>query len=190
VTALPFSITLIAEFILALPTCHMVTPLILLIPIFAVITLLIVTAYQQIEDRLIFDLIFELFTRLARMRLIFAVQAVAFGAALTAEIDHFSLLELYHIFTVRGWTVHHVRVNFQEISVLLFVKLLDLILVSQRLFYVDLVHFNLTLWAAYWKSLFNYTFYDVCNFKNSYCMHKHCHLHLRSLIREVTSNIT
>ena len=90
------------------------------------------------------------------MRLVFAVQAVAFGAALAAEIDHFSLLELYHILTVRGWTVHHVRVNFQEISVLLFIKLLDLILVSQRLFDVDLVHFNLTLWAAYWKSLFNY----------------------------------
>ena len=75
--AWPWNSALIAELVGALAG-HMVTSLNFFNPIIAFITFPILTDFQKIDNRLIFNLIFELFTRLARMGLVFAVQAVAF----------------------------------------------------------------------------------------------------------------
>ena len=74
---LPLDSAFIAELVSA-PASNMFTSLILLNPKVALITLPEIIAYHKIENRLIFNLILELLTRLARMRLVFAIQAVAF----------------------------------------------------------------------------------------------------------------
>lgn len=150
----PLDSALIAELVSA-PAGHVIAPLILLNPEIALVTLLIITACQKIKNRLIFLLIFELLTRLARMRLIFAVQAVALGAARAAVIDRLSLADLNHVLAIRSRAVHHIRVHLLEISQLLLSKSFDFILISQSLFYVELVNINLAPWTAYREPLFS-----------------------------------
>ena len=148
----PLNSALIAELVSA-PTGHVIAPLILLNPEIALVTFLIITACQKIKNRLIFLLIFKLLTRLARMRLFFAVQAVALGAAWAAVIDHLSLADLNHVLAIRSRTVHHIRVHLLEISQLLLSKSFNFILISQSLFYVELVNINLAPWTAYREPL-------------------------------------
>ena len=74
---LPLDSALIAKLVSA-PASNVVTSLILLNPKVALITLPKIIANHKIENRLIFNLVLVLLTRLARMRLVFAVQAVDF----------------------------------------------------------------------------------------------------------------
>ena len=74
---LPLDSAFIAELVSA-PASNVVTSLILLNPKVALIALPKIIAYHKIENRLIFNLVLVLLTRLARMRLVFAVQAVDF----------------------------------------------------------------------------------------------------------------
>jgi hypothetical protein len=74
---LPLDSALIAELVSA-PASNVVTSLILLNPKVTLVTLPKIIAYHKIENRLIFNLVLVLLTRLARMRLVFAVQAVDF----------------------------------------------------------------------------------------------------------------
>jgi hypothetical protein len=74
---LPLDSTLIAELVSA-SASNVVTSLILLNPKVTLVTLPKIIAYHKIENRLIFNLVLVLLTRLARMGLVFAVQAVDF----------------------------------------------------------------------------------------------------------------
>jgi hypothetical protein len=74
---LPLDSALIAELVSA-PASNVVTSLILLNPKVTLVTLPKIIAYHKIENGLIFNLVLVLLTRLARMRLVFAVQAEDF----------------------------------------------------------------------------------------------------------------
>ena len=74
---LPLDSALIAELVSA-PASNVVASLILLNPKVTLVTFPKIIAYHKIENRLIFNLVLVLLTRLAWMRLVFAVQAVDF----------------------------------------------------------------------------------------------------------------